>query len=569
MFESDDLEVDVSSSDELIFHEGDVSDNEGPPPFTAGSWLVSIGWLEFQDESVKIPLAGLIAAVSMNHDKDDELVASKGDIKWMNHFITTTVEKTLKLPRELVQGVIPLATMTDIHAADLARSLLEQPIEFRQKAVGELLALSVLNIGFKDERYDSRTHRCIRQVAAELQVDERTLRGMEEVIADLLISGTFTNAMSEDEELAKKSKSRSRKFKIGGAAALGAVLVGVTGGLAAPAIGASLAAWGGTAALGTFMASAGGVAVFTTMFAAAGGGLTGYKMNKRVGGKLSEFEFHPVVVFPRVKRALTASIFVSGWHDAELVDRLKHLESDQESIESEWTSACTGDSLGESFQLVWETKVLKAVAETLTSFAIDQAVGRAAQEVLKTTVLASFMAAIAWPSLILSASNIIDSNWAVGLNKSKIAGEELGRALMSGAHGRRPVTLIGYSLGAAVVFHALEYLCRFQKEADNFVLDVVLIGAPVTTSQASWNRIRRVTAGSVINCYIPNDWILMLLFRYSTISVAELAGLSPIQCPGVDNLSLSEIDGVSSTMNIRDNLPCIMKLVDGTMKKTR
>lgn len=55
---------------------------------------------------------------------------------------------------------------------------------------------------------------------------------------------------------------------------------------------------------------------------------------------------------------------------------------------------------------------------------------------------------------------MIDHAWAVALNRAQKAGILLAHILMAGAHGDRPVTLIGYSMGARLIFHCLLELCR-------------------------------------------------------------------------------------------------------------
>ena len=61
---------------------------------------------------------------------------------------------------------------------------------------------------------------------------------------------------------------------------------------------------------------------------------------------------------------------------------------------------------------------------------------------------------------MLAVAQMIDHAWAVALDRAQKAGILLAHILMSGAHGDRPVTLIGYSMGARLIFHCLLELCR-------------------------------------------------------------------------------------------------------------
>ena len=61
---------------------------------------------------------------------------------------------------------------------------------------------------------------------------------------------------------------------------------------------------------------------------------------------------------------------------------------------------------------------------------------------------------------------MIDHAWAVALNRAQKAGILLAHILMSGAHGDRPVTLVGYSMGARLIFHCLLELCRHSAKGD-------------------------------------------------------------------------------------------------------
>jgi hypothetical protein len=221
---------------------------------------------------------------------------------------------------------------------------------------------------------------------------------------------------------------------------------------------------------------------------------------------------------------------------------------------SEWVLVCATHRarLGQAFELRWDSEGLKDVSNALNKFALNQAVTTAVTEVLSTTTLAAIMSAIAWPAMVVSSFDYIDNSWAVSVNRAKLAGEELARAILAGAQGRRPVTLIGYSLGGLVVFTALEYIARKRlakqvgPEADGIVLDAFVLGAPVTATPQQWRAVRGVVAGSLVNGYAPNDWILAVLFRASLVSVAKIAGLYRVGVPGVQDIDLSE-PGIIST----------------------
>jgi hypothetical protein len=71
-------------------------------------------------------------------------------------------------------------------------------------------------------------------------------------------------------------------------------------------------------------------------------------------------------------------------------------------------------------------------------------------------MLIGLLAAIAWPASLLSLSHIIDNPWGTCLRRSAQVGRHLAEVLLTKQHGGRPVTLIGFSLGARVIFYCLK-----------------------------------------------------------------------------------------------------------------
>ena len=53
---------------------------------------------------------------------------------------------------------------------------------------------------------------------------------------------------------------------------------------------------------------------------------------------------------------------------------------------------------------------------------------------------------------------------------------------------------------------------------------ICFLGAPVGTSLAKWEAVRKVVAGRLVNCYAWNDWILALLYRSKSYEIG-VAGL--------------------------------------------
>lgn len=106
-------------------------------------------------------------------------------------------------------------------------------------------------------------------------------------------------------------------------------------------------------------------------------------------------------------------------------------------------------------------------------------------------------------------------------SRSAAAGAQLAAALLERRQGLRPVTLVGYSLGARVVKHAVAALdAEPEGRGRGLIQDVVLVGAPLDTSEETWAPLRRVAAGRVVNCCMAStgDWMLQFVYRTNTMA---------------------------------------------------
>ena len=128
-------------------------------------------------------------------------------------------------------------------------------------------------------------------------------------------------------------------------------------------------------------------------------------------------------------------------------------------------------------------------------------------------------------------------------NLAHRTGRVLGDLLASRVLGNRPITLVGYSLGSIVIFEALRHLATLPPaQTLGLVQDVYLFGSPIPADRTQWAAMRRVVSGRLVNGYGKDDYVLAVLARVSGMSW-DVAGLTPVELQGVENVSCDEVDG--------------------------
>lgn len=401
-----------------------------------------------------------------------------------------------------------------------------------------------------------------------------------------------------------------RAFAVGGATVLGALALGLTGGLAAPAliagagffasvtasaIGAGAVAGAATAvatAAGAVTASTTGAVIVFASFGAAGAVSSGRAMIHRTGSASSHLVCLSNVAATSTSNTgggFAVTIVVSGlcftdsagpdlqwfftpWggvenrevplnapvtvHCAKEADALRD-SSPLPAETSEWAPRRTSDGWwrrrfrgGQLLALVFDPAELAALSDMLDKQIRAALQSTALSQALKMTALHTLLAAWTLPSYVLSALTMIDNPWSVAAARATDAGHTLAMDILQGAHGRRPISLIGFGLGAVVCFTAAcdiaaataaastPPLLAFAVEADAaarsrpleaaaILQDVVLMGAPLPTELGEWAAVRRAASGRVVNCYTTNDLVLTFMYRLRTGRFA-CAGLSVI-----------------------------------------
>ncbi|KAI0400362.1 hypothetical protein F4802DRAFT_620147 [Xylaria palmicola] len=417
----------------------------------------------------------------------------------------------------VLRGVYP-PVKTSLKASDQPRRVL----------VLHALLLLVLSL----EHYSAYSRTLLLHCATSLGLSVRVLSGDEARVArGLLVAAGRISADEEAKERAE-GNSAARKLKMGAAGVAGAALIGITGGLAAPLLAAGIGTvlggvgLGATATAGLLGSLAGSSVLVGGLFGAYGARMSTQAMEKYTRD-VEDFAFVPIREHSEDDEAaphrLRVGIGISGWL------------RDADDAVLPWV--ILGDGL-EPFALRFEVEALTSLGNSLRTLITSLTWKFAKREVIKRTVFAALMAGL-WPMSLTNAGRVIDNPWSVASQRAQKAGEVLADALVNRAQGERPVTLVGYSLGARAIYACLQELAR--RRAFGLVENVALLGAPTPSSSAEWRRIRAVVAGRVVNAYSAGDYILGFLYRTSSIQFG-VAGLQPVRgVTGVENIDVSDL----------------------------
>ncbi|KUJ13276.1 DUF726-domain-containing protein [Mollisia scopiformis] len=426
---------------------------------------------------------------------------------------------------------------TNIEEADAALIELYPPTSTAlyslQKDKRILLLHSMLLLLLSLEHYIGHSRVLLLHISSSLHLPLHVLTEQEIKVAQGLLEAA--KHMSGSEETQKRSDENkvARRWKVGLAGVAGATVIGVTGGLAAPLVAGAIGTimgglgLGATTAAGLLGALAESGVIVGSLFGAYGGRMTG-KMMDAYAKEVEDFGFLPLKgskhrePLPEDRR-LRVTIGISGWL------------TQKEDIITPWRAL---GKESEVFALRWELEALTKLGSSLESVVKSAAWTVAKKEIIARTIFASLMDAL-WPIALLKVSKVVDNPFSVAKNRADKAGLVLADALINKAQGERPVTLIGYSLGARLIYSCLMSLA--ERRAFGLVESVVLMGTPAPSDAAVWRAMRSVVSGRLVNVYSENDYILAFLYRTSAIQFG-VAGLQEAQdVPGIENIDVSEM----------------------------
>jgi hypothetical protein len=470
-----------------------------------------------------------------------EIVNSREEAKEQTrHVGDKEVQKTIK------KSKVGMTSITSLDAKDedeekafkelypSVETQLSQLEEDKRALILHSLVLILLSL----EHYSAHSRILILHLTSSLDLPLSVLKKDEETVAQGLLEAASQqlNADAETKKAAEASQT-ARKWKVGLASVAGAALIGVTGGLAAPLLAAGVGSvmggigLGATAAAGYLGTLAGSTVLVGGLFGAYGARMTGRAMDD-YAREVEDFAFIPIHRSQDPKhqdnesRRLRVAIAASGWL------------REPEEVSKPWRYIGKGT---EGFALRWELEALLKLGHSLETFVTSAAWGYAKKKIIEQTVFATLTAAL-WPLGLLRIASVLDNPFSVAKYRAEKAGEVLADALINKVQGERPVTLVGYSLGARLIYSCLQKLA--ERRAFGLIENVVLVGAPCPSDVADWRCIRSVVSGRVVNVFSKQDFILGFLYRTSSVQLG-VAGLQPIVgVHGVQNVDVSElVDG--------------------------
>ncbi|KAF1809672.1 DUF726-domain-containing protein [Eremomyces bilateralis CBS 781.70] len=396
-----------------------------------------------------------------------------------------------------------------------------------------------------DSSYDARSRQLLEIVASYLDVPWQDICRFEKRVTDALEMQEQTDKenWNEEDHMSNREKlARKRRYVMMGLATVGGGLViGLSAGLLAPVIGAGLAAGFttiGVAGTSGFLAGAGGAAIVTTTGIVTGGSI-GLRASDKRTGAVETFEYRPLHNNKRVNLIVT----VSGWMTGK-VDDVRLPFSTVDPI------------MGDIYSVLWEPKMLQSMGDTINILATE-ALTQGLQQVLGATILVALMSAIQLPIILTKLSYLIDNPWTNSLARADAAGLIFADSLIDRNLGARPITLVGFSLGSRLIFTALKELAK--KGAFGLVQNVYLFGSPVVAKKDEYIKARSVVTGRFVNGYVAGDWILGYLFRATGGGIARVAGLAPVEIPGIENIDAGPF--VNGHMAYRQAMPRLLREV--------
>ncbi|KAG2174966.1 hypothetical protein INT43_006028 [Umbelopsis isabellina] len=503
--------------------------------------------------------------VSTDDDGDEDVDSEKAELSSQSSGSSTKTVGALDDPSQSKNADKTKENANNIDVLMEEGKPQELVVDLRWTVVCDLIILCL-----SMNNYDSRSRVFIRKIATYLSLDWHEVIAFERRITEYLASTdpswetesemSFATTATDDtatseyttvtrhDDTVRKSRNKQhkkRRYIMMGLATLGGGLVlGLSAGLMAPVIAGGLGAvltTVGVTGTSSFLGGTAGIALITSGATVAGGRIGAKRMFNRTRG-VETFEFVTIKAEERVN----CIISITGW-----------LTRPDDKEEAGLPFSTLDSLMGDHYTLFWEPELLTELGSAIKIIATE-VVTQAIQQALQHTIMGALLAGLTWPLALTKIGYLIDNPWANALDRARVAGLILADSLMNRSMGSRPVTLVGFSLGARVIFFCLLELSRMH--AFGLVEDVAIFGTPVSTSMSQWKECTTVVAGRFINGYATNDWLLGFLFRASTGALGSVAGLRPLRDVGVQNVqNMDCTDLIKGHLHYKSAMPKLLK----------
>ncbi len=354
-----------------------------------------------------------------------------------------------------------------------------------------------------------------------------------------------------------------------GTAIGGVAVFAATAGTAAPAFAAALGNVGllGAASTGTAISTLSGAALTSASLAAIGGGTVasgvifisaaGAAVGGVLGGVVSNQYVGAIKNFD-IKQYNEGEgisvIFVNGF-----------LNEDNDDLEDWRAGARLMFKDNPWYLTTWESKkkadIGSLVGGNMSKTALKAYMKKLASRATKKA--GSKISPLTWAAF---AADLAGNDWHSAMSKAAMTG-----ILLADIIARTPskkYILVGHSLGARVIYYALEVLSSRTTKPQ--IQDAILLGGAIgAQDEAGWASAAKAVSGKIYNCLSSKDDVLNYAYQGASALTSIPIGVTPIATisPKIENWDCSEF--IDSHMAWKPKFGEVLTAIDYKIQKGR
>ena len=146
--------------------------------------------------------------------------------------------------------------------------------------------------------------------------------------------------------------------------------------------------------------------------------------------------------------------------------------------------------------------------------------------------------------------------WHTAMVKASMTGILLAD-LIARTKRRSGFILMGHSLGARVVYYALQALST-KADKKQFIRDAYLFGGAVGQDREGWTAAASAVKGSIYNAHSERDSVLGVLYQTANAFQSSPVGMGPIESDADNVVNLDVTSLVSGHMRFKSKMSTII-----------